>query len=177
MVRIRRPRTVAWAAAAVLVLTPLAAGCGDGDDGEPTATPTATGTTPDGAASPGGEQPADPDEARAEVEENWTLFFAPDTPVDERVAVLEDGDDLGPVLAVLAEDPNAGNTSADVTDVTFTSATEATVTYDLKSGDTVLLPDSTGKAVLQDETWKVSKSTLCGLAEQSAAGATALPGC
>ncbi|WP_267246075.1 hypothetical protein [Streptomyces sp. PR69] len=177
MVRIRRPRTVAWAAAAVLVLTPLAAGCGDNGDDEPeaTATPTATAATP--TASPTGEQPSDPEAARAEVEENWTLFFAPDTPTDERVAVLEDGEDLRPVLTVLAADPNAGNTSADVTDVTFTSAAEATVTYDLKSGDTVLLPDSTGTAVLQDDTWKVSKKTLCGLAEQSTAGATALPGC
>ena len=59
--------------------------------------------------------------------------------------------------------------------VSFTSPTTATVTYSLSFQGTVVEPNATGKAVLQDGTWKVADTTLCGLVALT--GNTKLPGC
>ena len=61
-----------------------------------------------------------------------------------------------------------------VTGIEFTSATDANVTYDLLVGGAPALPGSKGTSVLQNDTWKVSMKTLCGLVELS--GVT-VPGC
>lgn len=181
----RRPRTTALAAAAILLLVPLAAACGD-DNGDTTteASPTPTAIAPTTArptAQPTGttpaDAPADPEAARAEIERNWADFFAPDTPTDERVELLENGEQLRPVLAAFAANPQAQQTTAKVTDVTFESATRAGVTYDLMVGSATPLPASKGTSVLQDDVWKVSQNTLCALVKLSGDGAPAVPGC
>jgi hypothetical protein len=89
--------------------------------------------------------------------------------------VVENGDQLRPLLTAFSADENAARSSAKVTDVRFTSATEATVTYDLLVGGTPALPGSKGTSVLQDQTWKVTVKTLCALVELS--GNAAAPGC
>ena len=66
--------------------------------------------------------------------------------------------------------------SAVVKDVTFTSPTEATVTYDLMINGQAVLAGSTGKAVKVDGTWKVSQLTFCTLTALAASGKT-VPGC
>lgn len=164
----RRPRLAALAAAAVLVLTPALASCSD-DEGEGrseemnTSAPAATADEPD-----------DPAAAKAEITKNWTAFFDPKTPTADRVKLLEDGERMQAVLGAFAGDKNAAMTSAKVTGVTFDSATEAGVTYDLLVGGSPALPGAQGTSVLQNDTWKVSVKTLCGLVELS--GAT-VPGC
>lgn len=129
------------------------------------------GTT---AQSPGADEPADPAAAEEEITRNWTAFFDPKTSAAEKVKVLENGAALQPVLAAFVGNENAATTSAKVTGVEFTSATEANVTYDLLVGGSPALPDSQGTSILQDGTWKVSVKTLCGLVELS--GVT-VPGC
>lgn len=173
---VRHPRTAVWAAAAVLVLIPAAAACGDNGYEAP-ASPTPTVTTPatPPVSPPAASAPADPAAARTEIEENWTAFFDPATSMEDRVKVLENGEMMRPVLTAFANDPNAARSSAKVTDVQFTSATQATVTFDLLVGGAPALPDSKGNAVLQDDTWKVSVKTLCALVELSANAA--VPGC
>ncbi|MCQ0022141.1 hypothetical protein M4914_03705 [Streptomyces somaliensis DSM 40738] len=180
-----RTRAAALAVAAVLALVPLAAACGGAEDASdgphtpdlrtttgaasPTATPTATGSpTATGGA------PADPKEAEEEIRENWAEFFDPGTTTDERVRLLEDGERLRPVLAALGKNPDAAKTSARVKAVSFASATRADVTYDLLVGGRSALSGSRGAAVLQQDTWKVSRTTLCALAKL---GGTAVPGC
>ncbi|WP_262386893.1 hypothetical protein [Streptomyces sp. TRM49041] len=166
----RRPRTTALAAAAILVLAPLATACGDDNGDEvpeqvpvPTPTATVTGTT----SSPATDQPADPAAARQEIERNWETFFEPETATDERVRVLEDGEEMRSVLTAYSGDPTAAQTSAQVQNITFTSATQAEVTYHLMTGGATALPDVQGTAVLQDGTWKVSRNTLCALVKLS----------
>ncbi|WP_240107597.1 hypothetical protein [Streptomyces sp. MUM 203J] len=177
----RRPRTTALAAAAIFLLVPLATACGD-DNGDTTTesspTPTAIAPTtarPTGTAS--ADAPADPEAARAEIEKNWADFFNPDTPADDRVALLENGEQLRPVLTAFAANPQAQETTAKVTDVTFESATRAGVTYDLMVGSATPLPASKGTSVLQDDVWKVSQNTLCALVKLSGDAVPDVPGC
>ncbi|MFB7590536.1 hypothetical protein [Streptomyces sp. NPDC056169] len=161
-----RPRLAALAAVAVLALAPAMAGCSDdgsGSTGSDSASPSATAG-----------EPADPAAAEAEITENWTAFFDPNTTAAEKVKLLENGAAMEPVLAAFAGNENAATTAAKVTGVEFTSAEEANVTYDLLVGGAPALPDSQGTSILQDGTWKVSVKTLCGLVELS--GVT-VPGC
>ncbi|MFB7408924.1 hypothetical protein ACFCZ2_17225 [Streptomyces sp. NPDC056202] len=169
----RRPRLAAVAAAAVLALTPVLAGCSDdgagGGEGRADGTETATATT-----APAADEPDDPVAAKAEITRNWTAFFDPATPAAERVGLLEDGERMQEVLGAFGGDKNAAMTSAKVTGVEFTSATEANVTYDLLVGGNPALTGSQGTSVLQNDTWKVTVKTLCGLVQLS--GVT-VPGC
>ncbi|MEX0169389.1 hypothetical protein MRBLMG1_001956 [Streptomyces sp. LMG1-1-1.1] len=162
-----RPRLAALAAVGVLVLTPAVASCSDSGDGGYDG---GTSSAPSSAAV----GPDDPVAAKAEVTRNWTAFFDPKTPVAEKVRLLENGEQMRPVLAAFAGDKNAAMTSAKVTGVAFTSAADANVTYDLLVGGNPALSGSQGTSVLQDGTWKVSVKTLCGLVELS--GVT-VPGC
>ncbi|GEB57818.1 hypothetical protein [Streptomyces gardneri] len=167
-----RPRLAALAAAALLALAPAVAGCSD----DSTSGSQVSETPPPGmtALPPGEDEPADAAAAEAEITKNWTAFFDPKVPAAEKVKLLENGEAMQPVLAAFAGDRNAAMTSAKVTGVEFTSATEANVTYDLLVGGAPALPDSQGTTILQDDTWKVSVKTLCGLVELS--GVT-VPGC
>ena len=164
-----RSRLAALAAAAVLVVTPVAVGCSDdgNDSGGTSPTPTQTQTQTDA--------PADPVAAKAEIAKNWTVFFNPNTSVDDRVAVLENGEQMRPVLAAFGSDPNAAKASAKVTAVSFTAVDKADVTYDLLVGGAPAVPNAKGTSVEQDGTWKVSVQTLCALVKQS--GNAAVPGC
>ncbi|NML54449.1 hypothetical protein HHL19_24425 [Streptomyces sp. R302] len=168
-----RRRAAALAAAAVLLLTPAVTAC---SDDEPATNNQVTSTYPPGmtAQPPGAEEPDDPAAAEAEITRNWVAFFDADTPAAERVKLLENGEEMEAVLAAFAGNPQAAATGAEVTDVAFTSASGADVTYDLLVGGNPALPDSRGTAVLQDDTWKVSVKTLCGLVKLSG---VAVEGC
>ncbi|MER7520595.1 hypothetical protein [Streptomyces sp. NPDC126499] len=163
-------RAAALAAAAVLVLTPTLASCGDDNGGNGGRTEPPSTTLPTMAA-----QPVDPAAAKAEITKNWTAFFDPKTPNAERIRLLENGARMAPVLAAFAGDKNAAASSAKVKGIEFTSPSDANVTYDLLVGGKPALPDAKGTSVLQDDTWKVSVRTLCGLVQLS--GATQVPGC
>ncbi|MER5891123.1 hypothetical protein ABT160_45545 [Streptomyces sp. NPDC001941] len=174
--RTRHARTTAWAAAAALALLPALAGCSDGGDGGGGTPPSASAAqSPPAAASPTGSGPADPAAAKAQVEKNWTTFFDPKATTEQKAGVLEDGDVMRPLLAAFGGDKNAARSSAKVTAVDFTSATEAAVTYDLMVGGNPALPGSKGTSVLQGGTWKVSVKSLCALVKLS--GNAAAPGC
>ncbi|WP_406206209.1 hypothetical protein OH807_32380 [Kitasatospora sp. NBC_01560] len=129
-------------------------------------------------ASASGTAPADPATAKNEVTANWEKFFDPTTPIPEKATLLQGGAVLLPALQGFSQDPRVGQVKAKVTDVTFTSATDATVTYELSLQGTVVEPSASGRAVLENGTWKVSRSTLCGLLTQAGgASGTPIPGC
>ncbi|MFD0349866.1 hypothetical protein ACFQ0M_35245 [Kitasatospora aburaviensis] len=139
------------------------------------ATVTAGGTT---GPTAGATAPADVATAKNEVTANWEKFFDPTTPIPEKASLLQNGDQLLPVLQGFSQDPRVGQVKARVTDVSFNSATEATVTYELSLQGNVVEPSATGQAVLENGTWKVSRSTLCGLLTQAGgASGTPIPGC
>ncbi|MET7714180.1 hypothetical protein [Streptomyces sp. NPDC005407] len=177
MVHVRPKTTAAWAAAAILAFVPATAGCSDDSGGGSKSSPTPSVTAPvtPSPSAPAADGPADPAAAKAEIEKNWTTFFDPKAATDAKVKVLENGEALRPLLAAFSGDKNAAQSSARVTDVQFTSATEATVTYDLLVGGAPALPGTKGTSVYQDQTWKVSVKTLCALVELS--GNAAAPGC
>lgn len=113
--------------------------------------------------------------ATAQIKQNWQTFFDPKTTIPSKEKYLENGTVLAPLLQGFAADPRVSQVSAAVTNVAFTSATTATVTYALSLQGTVVEPNATGKAVLQDGTWKVADATLCALVALT--GNTSLPGC
>ncbi|MEV7525666.1 hypothetical protein [Streptomyces sp. NPDC091371] len=177
MVQSRHPRAAAWAAAAVLLVVPALAGCSSESGSDPGATGTGTASPPSAGApaAPTAGEPADPAAAKAKIEKNWVLFFDPKTSTEQKAEVLEHGSLMEPLLAGLAHLPNADKTSVKVKSITFTSPTEATVTYDLLVDGSPALPDSKGISVLDDGVWKVSMKSLCGLIELS--GDAAPPPC
>lgn len=139
----------------------------------PATTTSTTSPTETGTAT--GSAPADAAAATAQIKQNWQTFFDPKTSIADKEKYLQNGQVLAPLLAGFAADPRVGQVSAAVSNVTFTSPTTATVTYALSLQGTVVEPNATGKAVLQDGTWKVADSTLCGLVALT--GNTKLPGC
>lgn len=161
------------AAAAVLLIGPAAAACGDDSGGGDRATPPepsvekTTEPSDDGGGSASASAPADPAAAEKEVTENWEKFFDPKTPLKEKETVLENGAEMRDVLESFSGDERGEQVAADVTEVGFGSATEADVTYALTLKGATALPDASGTAVNQDDTWKVSVKTLCALVKLS----------
>jgi hypothetical protein len=107
--------------------------------------------------------------AAAQITTNWEKFFSSSTPNSERVTLLQNGSAFAGAISGLAS--LVSNLGAKVTNVTLTSATTATVKYDLTSGGSSLLPNQTGTAVLQNGVWKVGDASLCGLIKLVPGGA------
>ena len=173
-------RGTAVAAAALLVLAPALAACGGGGGGgssstTPTVTVRTTMSTPSGT---GATAPADPAAATQEIKKNWATFFDPASSPQQKLAVLEHGSAMAPVLQAFSGDKRGGEVRSDVKNVEFTGPTEATVTYDLVLNGATALPSASGTSVQEGGTWKVSVKTLCALVQLSGnASASALPGC
>jgi hypothetical protein len=164
-------RGTALTAALFLVLAPGLAACGDGGGDSPA--PTANGTTSAPASGP-----ADREAAEQEIRQNWEKFFDPETPVEEKKKLLQNGELLGPVLEAFSGDNRVGQVQAKVTDVTFTSPTEADVKFTVTLRGATALPDASGVAVEDDGTWKVSVKSLCALVRLSGDGSPPdIPGC
>jgi len=183
--RARAPygRTLAAGAAVVALMAASACGGGSSKPSSSSTSGTSTTTTSSPSSSPSssptgtasGAGPADAAAATAQIKQNWQTFFDPKTTIPNKEKYLENGTVLAPLLQGFAADPRIAQVSAAVTNVAFTSPTTATVTYSLSLQGTVVEPNATGKAVLQDGTWKVADATLCGLVALT--GNTSLPGC
>lgn len=177
---LRRGNVSRGLVAVVFVLAASLTACSDDSGGNesPSMTPTPEKTTGAPRTSAPASGPADQAAAEKEVKENWEKFFDPKTSTKEKQAVLENGEEMGPVMAAFSGDERGGQVEAQVTKVEFTSPTKATVTYALLMNGATALPNTTGTAVEDDGTWKVSVSTLCALVALSGnASASALPGC
>ena len=101
--------------------------------------------------------------AAAQISANWEKFFNSNTPVSEKVTLLQNGSAFSAAISDLAKMPLASGIGAKVTGVTVNSATSASVIYDLTSGTSTLLSGQSGMAVYQDGVWKVGDASLCGL--------------
>jgi hypothetical protein len=167
--------------ALVFVLVTTLAACTDDSGGggdSPPPTPSVEQTTSAPATgAPTADGPADRAAAEREIKQNWQKFFDPGTPTEDKQAVLENGDRMGPVLQAFSGDERGGQVGAEVTKVVFTSPTAADVTYTLTLRGATALPDASGTAVEQDGTWKVSVSTLCALVQLSGNASQPAAGC
>jgi len=176
--RLRTPGTTGRRAAALAAASVLALGlaaCGDDSGGGNESTPPAPSVETT-TAQPSPTTPADTAAAEKQIRTNWQKFFDPAVPLDDKAALLENGDKLRPLLESFSNDPRGGQVQAVVDKVEFTSPTGADVTYALTLKGATVLPGATGTAVLQDDTWKVSLKTLCGLVGMDG-NATPAPGC
>jgi hypothetical protein len=121
--------------------------------------PAATGSS----AAPSSPGAGSSSAAVAEITTNWEKFFNSSTPTAERVALLQNGSRFASAINTLSKLPLASGIGAKVTAVTLTSATMATVTYNITAGGTALLSNQSGTAVYQDGVWKVGSPSLCSL--------------
>jgi|ERR1700722_5119688 hypothetical protein len=150
-------RRIILAPALALVLAVTVAACSSSSSSGSSAPSSA-------AASPTVSAAASPTvSAAAQITANWEKFFDASTPTAQRVALLQNGTVFAPAITAFSKLPLANGIGAKVTAVTVTSATGATVTYNIVSGNTALLSGQKGTSVYQDGTWKVGDASLCGL--------------
>jgi len=129
------------------------------------ASPTPVATTP--AASPSAtasKQATSGAAAAAALQQVWGPFFNPKTSVAAKEAILENGSKYEALLKSQASNPTAATASASVQSVKITSPTGATIDYTILVSGSPVLKGQKGTAVYQDGTWKVSKTSFCGLA-------------
>lgn len=170
-------RAARWAAtAAALVLTGACGSGGDGDDAArttpappptgSTAAPASVGSSPPPTAqspTPTGTAPADPDGAERDIRAAWETLFAPDSSVDDRSGVVEDGPQNALMIENLFADRLGSRLRATVTSVAYTTSQDAAVGYALTRDGRALDPGGPGAAVRQGGTWKVALRTVCAL--------------
>jgi hypothetical protein len=101
-------------------------------------------------------------DAQAQIKSAYVKFFAPSTPLAQRVALLQNGGQFKPVIQAFASNPLAKNASATVSSVKLQGANEAKVRFNVKLGSTSLGTQN-GTAVRQNGTWKVGYAALCRL--------------
>jgi hypothetical protein len=128
-------------------------------------TPVATATpVPTASASATGGASGTSSGAVGQITTNWEAFFSSSTPMAQRVSLLQNGSTFSSAISSFSSNPLAAGISAKVTAVTLTSATQATVKYDLDGpGGAALLANQSGTAVLEGGVWKVGDSSFCGL--------------
>jgi hypothetical protein len=113
--------------------------------------------------------------AVSEITANWNTFFNASTPNSKRVQLLQDGSAFATALKDFATSPFASAVTSKVDSVTLTSATEATVKYDLSALGTSVAKGASGTSVLQDGTWKVGDSVFCGLLSEAKGAGLNIP--
>lgn len=164
------PRRAHLAPALGLALVAAISACSSGS---------ATSSAP--AVSSGASSAASGGSAAAitEIKANWVKFFSSSTPNSERVALLQNGQAFASAIKSFAANPLASQVASKVDSVALTSATQATVKYDLTAAGTSVASGQTGTSVLQDGTWKVGDGVFCGLLKQGAslAGMTVPAAC
>jgi hypothetical protein len=114
---------------------------------------------------PSGEEPVDPEAARAAIVEAYTRATDGSLTVAERRAHIEDSDELGPYLdrAVAPYRDAVRYQTVTLGDIVFLDPERAALVYTL-SFDGHLAPQTDlGYAVLDDGRWKVSRETVCAL--------------
>jgi hypothetical protein len=134
----------------------------DGGTATPVPVPPTTAPT---LPPPSGEEPADPDAARAAIVEAYTTATDGSLTVAERRAYIEDSDELGPYLDRAAA-PYLGileHQTVSLGDIVFLDAERATLVYTLSFGGRMASQTDVGYAVVDDGRWKVSRETVCAL--------------
>jgi hypothetical protein len=154
-------RRVILAPALVLALAAAATACSSSSS--PSSSPPSSSSAPVSSApvTSTSASPASSAAAVSQITTNWEKFFNSSTPNSQRVGLLQNGSTFSSAISGLTS--LVSGLGAKVTNVTLTSATTATVSYNLTAGGTSLLSGQTGTAVLEDGVWKVGDATLCGL--------------
>jgi hypothetical protein len=117
-----------------------------------------------GFPPPIGDPPADEDGERLAVSALFTTAYGPGLTLEERAALVEDGESLLEVMEIAAErSPQyRDRITATVEEVRFVDSTHAAARFALESEGMPLI-SGIGRAVLVDGQWLVSRRTYCGL--------------
>jgi hypothetical protein len=101
--------------------------------------------------------------AVAQITANWQKVFNASTPPSRKAALVQNGSTFATAIGASLKWPS--ELASGVTDVRLTSATSATVTYNVSvSGfSDPALSGLTGTAVYQNGVWKVGDVSLCAL--------------
>jgi purine-cytosine permease-like protein len=156
-------RRIILTPALVLALALAVAACSSSSSPSTSSAPSSSAPASSAPASsaPASSPASGNSAAVAQITTNWEKFFNSSTPNSERITLLQNGSAFAPAISGLTS--LVSNLGATVTSVTLTSATTATVKYNLTSGGSSLLKNQTGTAVLENGVWKVGDATLCGL--------------
>ena len=120
------------------------------------------GTT--AVAVSGSAQPDSPEEARADVIAAFTSAYDGSKPLSERTAQVDDPEGVDTAISSASAGQFGGAAAVSritISQVVFTSATTASVTYDVLAGGTPVLLNRVGSARLVGSTWKVTRATIC----------------
>jgi hypothetical protein len=161
----KAPRFTAQALAAC-ALAAVVAACGSNTT--TTTKPPSSPSAPASSSAP--TSPTANSAVTTTITHNWETFFNGKTPVDTRIALLENGSQF-PKSALEPTKLSEGAT-AKVTKVTDITASTASVTYTVLLAGTPVLPNQKGTAVYQNGTWKVGVSSFCGLLSAENSGNT-----
>ncbi len=157
-------RRIILAPALALALAAAVAACSSSSSSSSSSAP-ATSAPPSSvpvSSAPASSAPAVTSTAAvAEITANWEKFFSSSTPIKEKITLLQNGSTFSTAISGLMG--LVSGLGAKVTSVTVTSATSATVGYNLTSNGSSLLSGQTGTAVYEDGLWKVGDASLCGL--------------
>ena len=159
-------RFVSWILLASAIGVSLAA-CSSGSS--TSSAPASSPSSPAAAASSGSSSTTADEKT---IAANWTAFFSPKTPVAKRVGLLQNGSAFASIIQAQASSTLASEASAEVTKVTVTSPSQATVIYSILLAGTPALKNQTGVAVYQDGTWKVGVTSFCSLLTVENSGKT-----
>jgi hypothetical protein len=153
-----RPPTILLAPAllAAVLAIALVAGCSSSKKAPATSSSPPTTSAPPAAGS---GSAAD----IAAIKSAYMLLFAPSTPVDTSVTMLQDGADFRATLVSEAKTTYAKEASVSVSKVTVTSANRASVTFSVLLNKSPILPNQPGYAIREDGHWKVAGATFCAL--------------
>jgi hypothetical protein len=155
-------RRIFLAPALALTLAAAVAACSS--SGSSSSSSTGAASAPASSSLSATPVPSSGSSTVAQITANWEKFFDSNTPVGQKVALLQNGTTFAPVISDLVNLPLASGLGAKVTNVAQKSATTATVTYNLTAAGTPLTTTPfTGTAVLQGGAWKVGDASLCGL--------------
>ncbi len=164
-------RRICLAPALGLVLVTAVSACSSSSSSSSSAAAPATSSAVATPASSAASSPAasgGSGSAVSEITANWNTFFNSSTPNSKRVQLLENGSQFSSALTAFAASPLASAVTSKVDSVTVSSATKATVKYDLSALGSTVAKGASGTAVLQDGTWKVGDGVFCGLLKQGA---------
>jgi uncharacterized membrane-anchored protein len=171
-------RRIYLAPALGLVLVTAMSACSSSASSSSASTSVSASASATAAASSSASAAASPgptSSAVSEITANWNAFFNPATSNTKRVQLLQDGSDFATALKDFASSPLASAVTSKVDSVKLTSATEATVKYDLSALGTSVAKGASGTSVLQDGTWKVGDSVFCGLLSEAKGAGLTIP--
>ncbi|GAB2551341.1 hypothetical protein [Nocardia heshunensis] len=90
-------------------------------------------------------------------------FFDSSLPVEQKMALLQNGQAFTETLEHQAHSSIAGGASATVSQVNADGPARAAVTFTIKKHGIPLLPNRHGTALQLDGAWKVASATFCDL--------------